>query len=417
MGYAKKRRRPPYSYTALIAQAIILSKPKQLTLREIYDSINDMYPQICQGPDIGWQNTIRHNLSLNQCFKRIPRNQLPPSLSSKLRGKGSYWTVDVTLMDPNTRKRLQEAIALGKPAPASTFNQSELQSPQNKRAKRNAGADAPPMPSPRCFAESMISYPATFTPRSYGPSEVNSSPSSFARYNGDDIHYVNPAVQSPSPYFQSTMNSPITTLPTISAKHAHKDFVQGYFPSTNSNIGRNNTYLPPIMPTMPSAIPYALPNDRQYIRTHRVMDGNDNKGEYVPLLRLGSQAAYEAIPRLSVIDSRSAWESSPESPPPLGEANTPSGNRYSGYHYAYGTAISHTRSTARVVSRAKEPAALRYWPTAESGPPSVSSTLESRQQTPHSLSPVSNCPALPDSTANECVSVESEKLNIKHLLN
>ncbi|KAJ2086024.1 hypothetical protein IW138_005950, partial [Coemansia sp. RSA 986] len=139
--YAKKRRRPPYSYTALIAQAIILSKSKQLTLREIYDSINDMYPQICQGPDIGWQNTIRHNLSLNQCFKRIPRNQLPPSLSSKLRGKGSYWTVDVTLMDPNTRKRLQEAIALGKPAPASAFNQSESQPTQSKRTKKSTEYD------------------------------------------------------------------------------------------------------------------------------------------------------------------------------------------------------------------------------------------------------------------------------------
>ncbi|KAJ2812198.1 hypothetical protein H4S07_001564 [Coemansia furcata] len=113
VGLPKKRRRPPYSYTALIAQAIIVSKNKQLTLREIYDSINDTYPQICQGPDIGWQNTIRHNLSLNQCFKRIPRHQLPPSLSSRLRGKGSYWTVDVELMDPGTRMRLEEALALG----------------------------------------------------------------------------------------------------------------------------------------------------------------------------------------------------------------------------------------------------------------------------------------------------------------
>ncbi|PIA15279.1 winged helix DNA-binding domain-containing protein, partial [Coemansia reversa NRRL 1564] len=90
----RKRRRPPYSYTALIAQAIISSEHQQLTLRQIYDSINQMYPQMCQGPDIGWQNTIRHNLSLNQCFKRIPRQQLPISLSSSLRGRGSYWSVD-----------------------------------------------------------------------------------------------------------------------------------------------------------------------------------------------------------------------------------------------------------------------------------------------------------------------------------
>ncbi|KAJ1669741.1 hypothetical protein EV182_008621, partial [Spiromyces aspiralis] len=106
----RKRRRPPYSYTALIAQAILASQHRRLTLREIYDWISTHYPLICKGPDVGWQNTIRHNLSLNQCFHRIPRAELPSDVSTKLRGKGSYWTVDEALMDDNTRKRVEEAM-------------------------------------------------------------------------------------------------------------------------------------------------------------------------------------------------------------------------------------------------------------------------------------------------------------------
>ncbi|KAJ2900527.1 hypothetical protein IWW38_000402 [Coemansia aciculifera] len=224
-GLPKKRRRPPYSYTALIAQAIIVSKHKQLTLREIYDSINDTYPQICQGPDIGWQNTIRHNLSLNQCFKRIPRHQLPLSLSSRLRGKGSYWTVDVELMDPGTRMRLEEALALGAAAASTTPLTSSAESlVLSKRARQSSGLQVS-APKPGHRATGRLSNASSDSgsgglaflpePRSYCPS-VQSSP--YTYYGDDEIQYVSPAAQSSSPYFQSAMNSPIP-MPTLPTKH------------------------------------------------------------------------------------------------------------------------------------------------------------------------------------------------------
>lgn len=78
--------KPPYSYASLIAQALLASPSKRLTLNQIYSWIMDKYPYY-RSENSGWQNSIRHNLSLNSCFIKLAK-------SEKDTGKGSYWTVN-----------------------------------------------------------------------------------------------------------------------------------------------------------------------------------------------------------------------------------------------------------------------------------------------------------------------------------
>ncbi|KAJ2945793.1 hypothetical protein O0L34_g4698 [Tuta absoluta] len=93
-GYQTSTKKPPYSYSTLICMAMRYNNDK-MTLSAIYSWIRENF-KFYRNADPTWQNSIRHNLSLNKVFVKVPRSKHEP-------GKGGFWKLDLAHLENNKR--------------------------------------------------------------------------------------------------------------------------------------------------------------------------------------------------------------------------------------------------------------------------------------------------------------------------
>ncbi|EAW12470.1 putative forkhead transcription factor (Sep1) [Aspergillus clavatus NRRL 1] len=106
--------KPPYSYATLIGMSILRAPNRRLTLAQIYKWISDTFSYY-KNSDPGWQNSIRHNLSLNKAFIKQERPKDDP-------GKGNYWAIESGmeaqfLKDKPLRRATMSSLPLPVPCP------------------------------------------------------------------------------------------------------------------------------------------------------------------------------------------------------------------------------------------------------------------------------------------------------------
>ncbi|GBP39840.1 Forkhead box protein J1.2 [Eumeta japonica] len=91
---ANSDKKPPYSYSTLICMAMRYNNDK-MTLAAIYTWIRENF-KYYRNADPTWQNSIRHNLSLNKFFVKVARSKQEP-------GKGGFWKLDLAHLEGSKR--------------------------------------------------------------------------------------------------------------------------------------------------------------------------------------------------------------------------------------------------------------------------------------------------------------------------
>ncbi|WVW83638.1 hypothetical protein I302_105659 [Kwoniella bestiolae CBS 10118] len=94
--------KPDLTHVQAIRLVIAASPRGRMTLSQIYQAFEDRWPWH-KTAGMTWKNSIRHNLSLNDCFINIEK------ATTQGGGKGGYWIVDNSLSGRTARKLKRSA--------------------------------------------------------------------------------------------------------------------------------------------------------------------------------------------------------------------------------------------------------------------------------------------------------------------
>ncbi|KAH6909346.1 fork head domain-containing protein [Coprinopsis sp. MPI-PUGE-AT-0042] len=239
-------RRPPYAYPLLVRLAIQGSKEKKLTLKEIYEEIENRFEYYRNNTNGAWKGSIRHNLSLNQVFRNVPRPLTEP-------GKGNYWEIDHSKGEGYKRDRKRRTRRKGAAKDESddgVYSEEYTPSPELESMEMESGEggmytfhDSNPGPSNAVASTSRTGSSRGARRHSPYPSPEASStlhpphrPYSTTGVRGDEFGYdYGPVYQGGSPsdsyLFQDTdyvnLGSPRDEDPTYGSQGSYQSRSDG----------------------------------------------------------------------------------------------------------------------------------------------------------------------------------------------
>ncbi|SLM37727.1 Winged helix-turn-helix DNA-binding domain [Lasallia pustulata] len=120
-------------YAQLIYRALKSAPEHKMVLKEIYEWFEKNTDKATDPSSKGWQNSIRHNLSMNGAFRKV--DQPPPTDEAK---KGYIWVLDRSALEGGVKSTTR----FRKNVPNKKVGKSEHPAPQRQRSGAKGGKAA-----------------------------------------------------------------------------------------------------------------------------------------------------------------------------------------------------------------------------------------------------------------------------------
>lgn len=303
-GAGSTKSKPSHvSYAGLIGQAILTSSDHRLSLAEIYQWISTVHPFFERG-DRGWQNSIRHNLSLNKSFIKVEREAHIP-------GKGGWWAIK-----SGHEERFQNGLYSA--GPQKTPDAAEGSSSGKKKKKQQLQAkqfaeDAAVKATTAATAKSTSAAPGEAGPtRTPNPGHIPAVKASKGAFSSRKRH---PAGDTESPQTSPSQRSPSRSGPTgASLRKVNKSLKKPKLGAIHSSDGLDFGET--------SRLPLAAITNRKppsYSQGTVFDSVTPSRSDRAPFLASSTHGGSQSgVPMLT--DSAS---SPPSSPPPMSDAMMP----------------------------------------------------------------------------------------------
>lgn len=241
-------KKPQHSYAALIGMSILRAPGRRLTLAQIYKWISDSFAYY-RASQTGWQNSIRHNLSLNKAFIKQERPKDDP-------GKGNYWAIE-----PGMETQFIKDKASRRPPSSSETIMKRSSLPSSEAIAWSSQPQHPPREVERVTEATEPSSDATI-PASDAPSQddefeeiVNMPPPASRLPLSSPLQPIHSSPPLPRPsLLREDTPSPVAdfALPSSNSRSRKRKLAavddSGYFSSLDSSATR--PFANPMLPDL-----------------------------------------------------------------------------------------------------------------------------------------------------------------------